>query len=276
MGTINEALKLLRESDKEVADTDNRDAETTDLILSDGDKVQINPCELFANAVANSCGDIEEALELAEVINDYLQNEGSDIRITFVDADELDESLTEAKKIIEPEHFPKSKDEFSDYYEEAQEAVLERNPNINGYTMYDAIEYGGWGEESGNFTWEDYQDAYASTQKKGAKELSLEDYIENIYNNVIASGDYDAVVARGEAEEISDMLFAAFDDGQFYNEDQFERKVTELLAPRGYEHEGWYGESDDDEKELMFSRGLSVYYGPEEGTLVNVGSGDDY
>lgn len=72
------------------------------------------------------------------------------------------------------------------------------------------------------------------------------------------------------------MLFAAFDDGQFYNEDQFEQKVTELLAPRGYECEGWYGESDDDEKELMFSRGLSVYYGPEEGTLVNVGSGDDY
>lgn len=61
----------------------------------------------------------------------------------------INEALRELRKhesldsLIETEHFPKSKDEFSDYYEEAQEAVLERNPNINGYTMYDAIEYGG-------------------------------------------------------------------------------------------------------------------------------------
>jgi hypothetical protein len=45
---------------RRIVETDNRDMTTTILILDNGDTVEINPMEMYANAIENNeCSDCE-------------------------------------------------------------------------------------------------------------------------------------------------------------------------------------------------------------------------
>lgn len=100
--TLQEALQELRVTQKvdkkalkeelNVAETDNMEETITELLLDNGDRVSVNPCALFANMVSNNFEHMStDVNELEAIVNRYLADEGTDLRVVFVPASEYED-----------------------------------------------------------------------------------------------------------------------------------------------------------------------------------------